>query len=31
MATLSKRMRAIREKLTPGKQYTLDEAISLVQ
>ncbi|MDE2091362.1 MAG: 50S ribosomal protein L1 [Gammaproteobacteria bacterium] len=31
MATLSKRMRAIREKLTPGKQYTLDEAISLVK
>ena len=31
MATISKRMRAIREKLTPGKQYTVDEALSLVK
>jgi large subunit ribosomal protein L1 len=31
MATISKRMRAIKEKLTPGKQYTVDEALSLVK
>ena len=28
---ISKRMRAIREKLTPGKQYTVDEAITMVK
>ena len=31
MATISKRMRAIKEKLTPGKQYAVDEAISLIK
>lgn len=31
MATDSKRMRAIKEKLTPGKQYAVDEAISLIK
>jgi large subunit ribosomal protein L1 len=31
MATTSKRMRAIKEKLTPGKQYAVDEALSLVK
>lgn len=31
MATLSKRMRAIKAKLTPGKQYAVDEAISLIK
>jgi large subunit ribosomal protein L1 len=30
MAKLSKRQKAISEKLTPGKQYTIDEAISLL-
>jgi len=30
MARLSKRQRAIREKLTPGKQYAIDEAVSLL-
>src|SRR5487761_739832 len=31
MANISKRMRAIKEKLTPGKQYAVDEAISLIK
>jgi large subunit ribosomal protein L1 len=31
MATISKRMRAIKEKLTPGRQYAVDEAISLIK
>jgi large subunit ribosomal protein L1 len=30
MATISKRQRAIREKLTPGKQYGIDEAVSVL-
>jgi large subunit ribosomal protein L1 len=30
MARLSKRQRAIREKLTPGKQYAIDEAVTLL-
>ncbi|MGH8278658.1 MAG: 50S ribosomal protein L1 [Gammaproteobacteria bacterium] len=30
-AKLSKRMRAIREKLTPGKQYAVDEAFVLIK
>jgi large subunit ribosomal protein L1 len=31
MARLSKRAQAIREKITPGKQYPLDEALALLQ
>ena len=31
MAKLSKRSRAIREKVEPGKQYTIDEAVSLLK
>ncbi|MGH8307166.1 MAG: 50S ribosomal protein L1 [Gammaproteobacteria bacterium] len=31
MAIDSKRMRVIKEKLTPGKQYAVDEAISLIK
>lgn len=31
MAKLSKRLRAIQEKVEPGKQYSLDEAISLLK
>ena len=31
MAKLTKRVKAMREKLTPGKQYALDEALSLLQ
>ena len=31
MAKLSKRAKAIREKLTPGKQYPIDEALGLLQ
>lgn len=31
MATLSKRIRAIREKVTPGKLYTLTEALTLLK
>ena len=31
MAKLSKRSRAIREKIEPGKQYTIDEAVSLLK
>lgn len=30
MAKLSKRQKAIAEKLTPGKQYSIDEAVSLL-
>jgi large subunit ribosomal protein L1 len=31
MAKLTKRAKAIREKLTPGKQYAIDEALGLLQ
>jgi large subunit ribosomal protein L1 len=31
MAKLSKRAKAMREKLTPGKQYAIDEALGLLQ
>ena len=31
MAKLSKRMRAIREKLQPGRQYPIEEAVSLLK
>jgi large subunit ribosomal protein L1 len=31
MAQLSRRAKAIREKLTPGKQYSIDEALALLQ
>ena len=31
MAKLSKRQRAINEKIEPGKQYTLDEAVNLLK
>jgi len=31
MAKLTKRVKAMREKLTPGKQYALDEALGLLQ
>jgi large subunit ribosomal protein L1 len=31
MAKLSKRLRAIQEKVEPGKQYSLDEAVSLLK
>jgi large subunit ribosomal protein L1 len=31
MAKLTKRAKAMREKLTPGKQYALDEALGLLQ
>ncbi|AOV17609.1 50S ribosomal protein L1 [Acidihalobacter aeolianus] len=31
MAKLSKRMQAIREKIEPGKSYTLDEALALIK
>jgi large subunit ribosomal protein L1 len=31
MATLSKRAKLIQEKVTPGKQYPLDEALALLQ
>jgi len=30
-ANLSKRMRAVKEKLTPGKQYAVDEAMAMVK
>ena len=30
MGTISKRQRAIREKVTPGKQYGIDEAVSVL-
>jgi len=31
MAKLTKRVKAMREKLTPGKQYAIDEALTLLQ
>ncbi len=31
MAKLSRRMRAIREKLEPGRQYSIDEAVALLK
>lgn len=31
MAKLSKRMKAIREKVQPGKQYSIDEAVALLK
>jgi len=31
MATLTKRVKAMREKLTPGRQYPIDEALDLLQ
>ena len=31
MANIGKRMRAIKEKLTPGKLYPVEEALSLIR